>query len=653
MKKIGFDNEKYIELQSKYIKERVDSFGDKLYLELGGKLFDDFHASRVLPGFEPDSKMKMLKRLSDKIEIVIAISAVDLVRNKVRNDYNITYDLDTIRLIETFKREGFYVGSVVITKYTGQKAADSFKIKLENMGIKVYILNYIEGYPSNLDFIASDEGFGKNDYIETSRPIIVFTAPGPGSGKMTACMSQLYQEHKRGIKAGYAKFETFPVWNLPLKHPINLAYEAATIDLDDVNMIDPFHLEAYGETTVNYNRDIESFPVLNSLFEKILGKSPYKSPTDMGVNMVGNCIVDEKVVSEASMDEIVRRYYQVLKDKLNGKLSEEIFYKMELLIQQSGVDINRRKVVKYSLEKEKNSGTYSSAVELSDGKIIQGRTTNSLSAVSSAILNSLKYLANVEEHKHLISPEVLIPLQDLKRNQLKGVSRLNIDETLIALSICAANNFNAKRALDCIPKLNGVELHSTVLLEQSEETMLKKLGVNLTCEPKYRKIEVINEVKDMKKEDVIVPCNTSELQVYTKDGYKRIEDLKIGDIVLNHKNKESKIKSIVCHENLVVWEVHTLNGYILKVHSFMPFYRSISMDTFYSDSDVLFVKDLRVGDYLVSLMNKDFSKNRNYNYDKITCVNKTNEKSNFYDIVFDGDEKTYIMNDKIVCSLDM
>jgi len=488
LKRIGFDNDKYIELQSKHIRERVDKFGDKLYLELGGKLFDDFHASRVLPGFEPDSKMKMLKQLSDKIEIVIAISAVDLVRNKVRNDLNITYDLDTLRLIDLFKKEGFYVGSVVITKYTGQKAADSFKIKLENMGIKVYILNYIEGYPSNLDFIASDEGFGKNDYIETERPIVVLTASGPGSGKMTVCMSQLYQENKRGIKAGYAKFETFPVWNLPLKHPLNLAYEAATIDLDDVNMIDPFHLEMYGETTVNYNRDIESFPVLNALFEKILGESPYKSPTDMGVNMVGNCIIDDSIICKACKEEIIRRYYQVLKDKLNGKLNEDIVYKMELLMKHSEVNIEQREVVKFAIEKEKFSNSNSCAIELFNGKIITGRTTKTLSAVSSTVLNALKYLAGINDSEHLISPEVLIPLQAFKKVQLKSDIRLNIDETLIALSICASNNLNSKMALDCVYQLSNSEMHSTVILDSVEETLLKKLGINLTCEPQFKKI---------------------------------------------------------------------------------------------------------------------------------------------------------------------
>ena len=490
MKKLGFDNEKYLELQSQYIQERVSKFGDKLYLELGGKLFDDFHASRVLPGFKPNSKLTMLKKLVDKIEIVIAISAIDIVTNKVRSDYNLTYDLDTIRLIEVLKKEGFYVGSVAITKYSGQREADTFKKKLESMGIKVYILNFIDGYPSNVELLASSEGFGRNDYIETSRPIIVLTAPGPGSGKMSVCLSQIYLENLRGIKAGYAKFETFPVWNLPLKHPVNLAYEAATVDLNDVNMLDPFHLEAYGETTVNYNRDIEAFPILNSLFEKILGESPYKSPTDMGVNMVGNCIVDETVVCEASKNEILRRYYQVLKDRLNGKIPEDVYYKMNMILKQSCVNIDSRQVIKYALEKESMSGCISCAIELEDGTIIQGRQTETLSSASAVILNALKYLAGINENKHLILPEVLIPLQELKTKQLKTDVRLNIDETLIALSICAANEENAKKALNQIENLYGLEMHSTFILSKSEETVLKRLGINMTSEAKYKKFDV-------------------------------------------------------------------------------------------------------------------------------------------------------------------
>ena len=487
-KLIGFDNDKYIELQSKHIKERVEKFGDKLYLELGGKLFDDFHAARVLPGFKPDSKMQMLKSLSDKIEIVVAISAVDIVNNKMRGDYNITYDTDTVRLIEKFKEEGFYVGSVVITKYTGQQAADTFKRKLENMGIKVYVVRFIEGYPSNLDFIASDEGFGKNDYIETTRPIVVLTASGPGSGKMTACMSQLYNDNKRGIKAGYAKFETFPVWNLPINHHVNLAYEAATVDLQDVNMIDPFHFRAYQEISVNYNRDVDSFPVLNSLFEKILGESPYKSPTDMGVNMVGHCIVDDEIVCKAAKNEIIRRYYHTLKDNLDGKADKNIVYKMELIMKEAEVKISDRFVVKKALEKKEKVGAECCAIEMFGGDIVDGRDTEILSAASTAVLNALKYVAQIDDNHHLISPEVLIPLQSFKKNSLNSNIRLNLDETLIALSICAAQDETAQLALDCIEELKDTEMHSTIILPPAEAAIIKRLGINLTVEPIYKKI---------------------------------------------------------------------------------------------------------------------------------------------------------------------
>lgn len=484
-KLIGFDNDKYIELQSKHIRERVEKFGDKLYLELGGKLFDDFHASRVLPGFKPDSKMQMLKALSDKIEIVVAISAVDIVNNKMRGDYNITYDTDTVRLINKFKKEGFYVGSVVITKYTGQQAADIFKKKLENMGIKVYVVRFIEGYPSNLDFIASDEGFGKNDYIETTRPIVVLTASGPGSGKMTACMSQLYNDNKRGIKAGYAKFETFPVWNLPINHHVNLAYEAATVDLQDVNMIDPFHFRAYQQISVNYNRDVDSFPVLNSLFEKILGESPYKSPTDMGVNMVGECIIDDEVVCTAAKNEIIRRYYNTLKDNLDGKLDKNVVYKMELIMKEAEVSASDRNVIKAALNKKEECGVESCAIELFGGEMICGKDTEILSAASTTMLNALKWLANIDDNHNLISPEVLVPLQTFKMERLETDMRLNLDETLIALSICAAKDEEAQRALDCAKILDSTEMHSTVILPQSEINIIKKLGINLTYEPIY------------------------------------------------------------------------------------------------------------------------------------------------------------------------
>ena len=486
--KIGFDNEKYIKMQSEHIGKRVTEFGDKLYLELGGKLFDDHHASRVLPGFQPDSKIKMLMHLADKLEIVIVISAIDIVKNKVRSDYNITYDLDTIRLIEAFKNLGLMVGSVVITQYSGQSAADVFKKRLENMGMKVFLHYPIEGYPSNVELIVSDDGYGKNDYIETKRPIVVVTAPGPGSGKMATCLSQLYHENKRGVKAGYAKFETFPIWNLPLKHHVNLAYEAATVDLNDVNMIDHFHLEAYGETAVNYNRDIEIFPVLNAMFEKIMGESPYKSPTDMGVNMAGNCIIDDEVVRQASKEEIVRRYYQVLKDKINGKCDNDVIRKMELIMKQAEVTVDERKVAGAALKKAETAEGPVCAIQLTDGRIVTGKTSSLLGASSAALLNALKEIAGIADEVHLISPEIIEPLQNLKINHLGSKNpRIHMDETLVALSICAANDPLAKKALEGISALKGAEAHSTVILSQVDENMFKKLGINLTSEATYKK----------------------------------------------------------------------------------------------------------------------------------------------------------------------
>ena len=487
-RRIGFDNEKYIKMQSMHIKERVLQFGNKLYLEMGGKLFDDYHASRVLPGFEPDSKIKMLMHLKDKLEIVIAISAIDIVKNKIRNDYNLTYDLDTIRLIRAFENLGLKVCGVVITQYNAQSTVDVFKKRLENLGVRVYLHYPIEGYPSNVERIVSEDGFGKNDYIETTMPIVVVTAPGPGSGKMATCLSQLYHENKRGVKAGYAKFETFPVWNLPLKHHVNLAYEAATVDLNDVNMIDPFHLEAYGETAVNYNRDIEVFPVLNAMFEKILGESPYKSPTDMGVNMAGNCIIDDEVVREASRDEIIRRYYQVLKEKANGKVDEDVVLKMQLLMKQAGVTPEQREVVRTALDKAEKTDAPACAIELPDGKIVTGKTSSLLGASSAAILNALKAIANIGDEVHLISPEVIEPLQNLKVNHMGSKNpRIHIDETLIALSICAVNDPVAKKALEGLNALKGAEAHSSVILSSIDETMFKKLGIHLTCEPVYGK----------------------------------------------------------------------------------------------------------------------------------------------------------------------
>lgn len=487
MSKIGFDNDKYIKMQSEHIEKRISEFGDKLYLELGGKLFDDFHASRVLTGFKPDSKIKMLLHLKDKLEIVVAISALDIVKNKIRGDYNISYDLDVLRLIDAFRKIGLYVGSVVITQYSGQAAAERFKEKLEGLGIDVFLHYPIEGYPANVELIVSDDGFGKNEYIKTTRPLVLVTAPGPGSGKMATCLSQIYHEHKRGVKAGYAKFETFPVWNLPLKHPVNLAYEAATVDLNDVNMIDPFHLEAYGETTVNYNRDIEVFPVLNAMFNKILGNSPYKSPTDMGVNMAGFCIIDNDAVCKAAESEIIRRYYKTKCDVLNGHVASDSVYKMEMIINQAGISLKDRKVVDAALERYEETQAPATAIELADGTVVTGKTSDLLGASAAVLLNSLKHLAGLEKSIELISPEILEPIQKLKINNLKNHNpRLHMDETLIALSICALNDENAKRAMEKLPELEGCEAHSTVILSQTDSSVFKKLGMNLTCEAVYQ-----------------------------------------------------------------------------------------------------------------------------------------------------------------------
>ena len=487
MSKIGFDSEKYLKLQSEHIKERIDKFGGKLYLEFGGKLFDDYHASRVLPGFEPDSKIKMLMELSDQAEIVIVISAGDIEKNKVRGDLGITYDLDVLRLIDAFREIGLTVGGVVITQYAAQSAVDSFKKKLERLNIKVYMHYMIAGYPSNVPLIVSDEGFGKNDYIQTEKPLVVITAPGPGSGKMAVCLSQLYHDCKKGIKSGYAKFETFPIWNIPLKHPVNLAYEAATADLNDVNMIDPFHLEAYGETAVNYNRDVEVFPVLNAIFEKIAGKSPYKSPTDMGVNMAGNCIIDDEIVCKASRDEIVRRYYQSLCDNRVGNTSSEAVFKTELLMNQAGVSVENRKTVAAALKKAEETSAPATAIELEDGTVVVGKTTNLLGASAAAILNALKVLGGVHDSIDLISRIIIEPIQKLKTGHLGNHNpRLHVDEVLIALAISAATNPTAELALKQIPKLIGCEVHSSVILSEVDRNVFRKLKMNLTCEPQYQ-----------------------------------------------------------------------------------------------------------------------------------------------------------------------
>lgn len=487
MNKIGFDNEKYLSMQSERIKERINQFGGKLYLEFGGKLFDDYHASRVLPGFKPDSKINMLVQLKDEAEIVLVINSADIEKNKVRGDLGITYDMDALRLIDAFRGYGLLVGSVVLTQYAGQPSAKAYQKKLENLGIKVYRHFTIPGYPSNINYIVSEDGFGKNEYIETSRNLVVITAPGPGSGKMATCLSQLYHEHKRGVKAGYAKFETFPIWNLPLKHPVNLAYEAATADLDDVNMIDPFHLEAYGETTVNYNRDVEIFPVLNAIFEEIMGTSPYKSPTDMGVNMVGNCIFDDEAVQAASRQEIIRRYYNVLCDKRKGLAEESQVYKLELLMKQAGISIENRPVVAAANLKAELTGAPAAALQLPNGKIVTGKTSSLLGASSALLLNALKELAQIPDDMELISPTIIAPIQELKVNSLGNHNpRLHMDEILIALSICAVTDENALRAKEQLKNLRGCEVHSSVILSQVDMGVFRKLGMNLTCEPNYQ-----------------------------------------------------------------------------------------------------------------------------------------------------------------------
>ena len=491
MRKLGFDNNKYLAMQSDHIRERISQFGDKLYLEFGGKLFDDYHASRVLPGFEPDSKLRMLMQLSDQAEIIIAVSAADITKNKIRYDLGITYDVDVLRLIHAFTDRGLYVGSVVITHYSDQPAILQFKTKLEKMGIRVYRHYTIDGYPSNIPLIVSDDGFGKNDYIETERPLVVVTAPGPGSGKMATCLSQLYHENKRGIKAGYAKFETFPVWNLPLKHPVNLAYEAATADLADVNMIDPFHLEAYGKTAVNYNRDIEIFPVVNAMFELIAGKSPYHSPTDMGVNMAGNCIVDDTACCEASRNEIVRRYFKALCDLKNGAQIQSEVYKLELLMNQAGLTLGSRPVEQAAhAVSEKTGGAPAAAIELPDGTVVTGKTGPLLGAASSALLNALKKLAGIDQELDLVSAAAIEPIQTLKTNYLGSKNpRLHTDEILIALSSSAAQNPTAAAALKQLSHLKGCDMHSTVILSSVDMDTVKKLGMYLTCEPAYEEAD--------------------------------------------------------------------------------------------------------------------------------------------------------------------
>ena len=486
--KIGFDNEKYLKIQSEHIKERIAQFDGKLYMELGGKLFDDHHASRVLPGFKPDSKLRMLAQLRDSIEIVIVVNADDIEKNKVRADLGITYDEDVLRLRDEFMTRNFMVGSVVITHYTGQHAADQFRHRLEREGIKSYVHYPIDGYPHNVELIASDEGFGKNDYVVTSRPLVIVTAPGPGSGKMATCLSQLYNENKRGIRAGYAKFETFPVWNLPLKHPVNIAYEAATADLNDVNMIDPFHLEAYNKTAVNYNRDIEIFPVLNALFEGIYGENPYKSPTDMGVNMVGFCISDDEVCCKASKDEIIRRFYDATNKMANGADNENEVNKIRMLFNQAKITTAFRPVTTAAYEKKLETGQQASAIELEDGTIITAKSTPLLGCSAALLLNATKYLAEIDHESKLIPQSLIEPVQKTKIEYLGGKNpRLHTDEVLVALSVLSTHDENCRMALEQLPKLRNCQVHTTVMLSEVDRKIFKKLGCGLTCDPVKKK----------------------------------------------------------------------------------------------------------------------------------------------------------------------
>ena len=482
--KTGFDNEKYLKIQSEQIKKRIAQFGDKLYLEFGGKLFDDHHASRVLPGFQPDSKLQMLLQLKDEAEIVMVISACDIEKNKVRGDLGITYDEDVLRLKEEFENVGLYICGVVITHYNGQSSADAYRKRLERKGIKVYYHYTIEGYPNNVALIDSEEGFGKNDYVETSRPLVIVTAPGPGSGKMAVCLSQLYHENKRNIKAGYAKFETFPVWNLPLKHPVNLAYEAATADLNDLNMIDPFHLEAYNEIAVNYNRDIDIFPVLNAIFESIYGENPYKSPTDMGVNMIGFCMSDEDACCDAARDEIIRRYYSALGRLATNGDNENEVNKIALIMKQAKITTEYRKTTVAAKDRKEESKVQCAAIELQDGTIITSQTSSLLGPSAALILNATKHLAGIPHDVKLIPEEMIAPIQKTKVSFLHGRNpRLHTDEVLVAISMLSNSDENCRKALEQLPKLNGCQVHSTVLLSEVDRKIFKKLGVGLTCDP--------------------------------------------------------------------------------------------------------------------------------------------------------------------------
>ncbi len=487
--KYGFDNAKYLKIQSEHIKERIAKFGDKLYMEFGGKLFDDYHASRVLPGFEPDSKLQMLMQLKDELEMIIVISAVDIEKNKMRADLGITYDMDVLRLRDEFMARGFSVNSVVITHFNGQASAEAYRKRLENMGIRVYYHYTIEGYPNNVSLIDSDEGFGRNDFVETTRPLVVVTAPGPGSGKMAVCLSQLYQENKRGVKAGYAKFETFPVWSLSLTHPVNVAYEAATADLDDVNMIDPFHMDAYGVTAVNYNRDIEIFPVMNALFEDMYGEAPYKSPTDMGVNMIGSCICDDEVCREASRQEIIRRYFTGLCNLADGKCTENEVNKLSLLMKRAKLTVNDRRCVVAARERLEKAQKATSAMELEDGTILTGETSPLLGPSAALLLNAIKHLAGIAHNVKLIPQTMIEPIQKLKVDYLHGHNpRLHTDEVLVAISMMGRLDENCRLALEQLPNLKGAQVHSTVMLSEVDRKTWNKLGIGLTCDP-VRKIK--------------------------------------------------------------------------------------------------------------------------------------------------------------------
>ncbi len=486
--KYGFDNDKYIRIQSEHIKERIAQFQGKLYLELGGKLFDDHHASRVLPGFQPDSKLHMLQQLSSQAEIVIVISAVDIERNKIRQDLGITYDEDVLRLRSEFMNRGFMVGSVVITHYNGQSSADAYRKRLESLGIKAYYHYTIEGYPNNVDLIDSDEGFGKDDYVQTERPLVIVTAPGPGSGKMAVCLSQLYNEHKHGVKAGYAKFETFPVWNLPLKHPVNIAYEAATADLNDVNEIDPFHMEAYNKVAINYNRDVEIFPVLTAIFDGIYGKCPYKSPTDMGVNMVGFCISDDAVCDEAGKQEIIRRYYTALNKMAKGAMNDAEVNKIRLLLKQAHITTDYRATTIAAKTRQAEQGCECSAIELGDGTMITAGSSPLLGTCASLLLNVMKHLAGINHDIKLIPQDFIEPIQNTKVSYLGGKNpRLHTDEVLVALSVLSQSDPKCRRALAMLPELKGLQAHSTVMLSEVDQKIFKKLGISLTCDPVTKK----------------------------------------------------------------------------------------------------------------------------------------------------------------------